>query len=55
MIDDDSSLLTLLVGQDVTEEEAEEIRGQIEEKYPDIDIDLRMGGQPVYSFLVGVE
>jgi len=55
MLDDDSSIITILVGADVTKEEADEIKDFIEEKYSDVDIDMRDGGQPVYSFLIGVE
>lgn len=55
MITDESSLITLLVGEGVSEEEVEEVRSYIEENFSDLDLDLRMGNQPVYSFLVGVE
>lgn len=55
MVNDDSSLITLLVGEDINEEKANEIAGKISEKYPDLDLDLHLGGQPVYSFLIGVE
>ena len=55
MINEDSSLITLIVGEDITEEQANEIAEKISEKYGDLDLDLHMGGQPVYSFLIGVE
>ncbi len=55
LVDDDTSLITILVGQDVNEEESEKLRSYIEEKYSDVDLDLRSGGQPVYSFLIGAE
>ena len=55
MITDDSSLITLLVGEDIDEETANKISEKIAELYPDLDLDLHMGGQPVYSFLIGVE
>ena len=55
MVDDDTSLLTILVGEDVKPEEKDEVYNYVSEKYPDIDIDIRDGGQPVYSFLVGAE
>ena len=55
MVDDETSLLTILVGEDVKPEEKEEIENYVSEKYPDIDVDIRDGGQPVYSFLVGAE
>ena len=55
MVDDDSSLITIYCGEDVTEEEKEAVRGVLEEKYEDLDVDIREGHQPVYSFILGVE
>ena len=55
MIDDESSLITLIAGEDVTEAELEKVKEYIAEKYSDLDVDIHLGGQPVYSFLVGVE
>lgn len=55
MVDEETSLLTVLVGEGVNEEEKEAVRSFVEENYSDIDIDIRDGGQPVYSFLIGAE
>ena len=55
MINDESSLITLIVGEGVSEEEIETVKSYIEETYSDLDLDLRIGLQPVYSFLVGIE
>ena len=55
MVDEETSLLTVLVGEGVSEEEKEAVRSFVEENYSDIDIDIRDGGQPVYSFLIGAE
>lgn len=56
MIDEDeNSVITILVGQDVTAKEKDEVVKYINEKYPDFDLDIRDGKQPVYSFLIGVE
>ena len=55
MIDDESSLITLIIGEGVSEEEVRKIKDFIEENYSDLDLDLHIGGQPVYSFLVGIE
>ena len=55
MVDDESSLITLIVGEDVKEEEVEKIKEFIESEYSDLDLDLHIGKQPVYSFLIGVE
>ena len=55
MIDDDSSIITILVGQDIDEETMNNVAGMISEKYSDLDLDIRPGNQPVYSFLIGIE
>ncbi len=55
MIDEDSSIITILVGQDVNEEEMNQVSELISEKFSDLDLDIRKGDQPVYSFLIGVE
>ena len=55
MVDEDSSLITLIVGEDVSEEEVEKAKEFIAENYSDLDLDLHIGKQPVYSFLIGVE
>lgn len=55
MVNEDSYLITLLVGEDVTAKEEKQVSEKLSELYPEIDIDIRRGEQPVYSFLVGVE
>ena len=55
MIDDMTSVITVIYGQDVTKEEALTIKKYCEENHSDIDVDIREGGQPVYSFLLGAE
>ena len=55
MVDEDSSLITLIVGEGVTDEEVETIKEFISKEYGDLDLDLHIGKQPVYSFLIGVE
>ncbi len=55
MVNEDSSIITLLVGEGVTSKERKEIETKIAEAFPDLDLDVREGGQPVYSFLIGIE
>ena len=55
MVDEDSSIITLLCGEDVDDEMMEEIQDYLGETYSDLDLDVRKGNQPVYSFLIGVE
>ncbi len=54
MIDDESEIVTLIQGEDATDEESAEVTSFIEENF-DVDIDVQKGGQPVYSFIIGVE
>ena len=55
MIDEDSSIITIIYGEDVTDKEIEQIKRYVEDKYPEVDVDIHNGKQPVYSFLIGVE
>ncbi len=55
MIDDESSIITVLVGADVDDELMNNVANRISEAYSDLDLDIRKGDQPVYSFLIGVE
>ena len=55
LIDDDSAVCTILTGDDVTEEDTNKIKDRFTKKYNLIDLDIREGNQPVYSFILGVE
>ena len=56
MVDEDSSVITVLLGSDLAnDEEKEKVEKYIEETYVDCDADVRIGNQPVYSYIVGVE
>lgn len=55
MVDDMTSVVTIIYGEDVSHEEALSIKKYCEEVHPDIDVDIREGNQPVYSFLLGAE
>ncbi len=50
MIDEESAIITIITGEDVTDEELERLNNEVEEKYKDIDVEVKKGGQPVYSF-----
>ncbi|MGE5543337.1 MAG: DAK2 domain-containing protein [Bacillota bacterium] len=51
----DGDLISIFYGADVTEDEAVKLKEQVEEKYPDYDIELHYGGQPFYHYLISVE
>ena len=55
MVDESSSIITLICGEDATSEEKEKLSEKINELYPDVDLEVRVGNQPVYSFIIGVE
>lgn len=55
MVNSDSYLITILLGEDVKDEEIKTISTRLAKKYPDAELDIRRGDQPVYSYLVGVE
>ncbi len=55
MIDDDSAMVSIYYGSESSEEAAAEIAAVIEEKYPDIDVELNDGGQPIYYYVISVE
>ena len=55
MIDEDSELVSLYNGKDYSEDEASKLAGMIEEKYPDIEVEVNYGGQPLYYVILSVE
>lgn len=55
LVDEDSELISLYFGQEVSEEEAERLSAEIEELYPDADVDTHFGGQPIYYYVLAVE
>ena len=55
MMEEDLELISLYYGADVTEEKAQALKARIEEAYPDSDIELQYGGQPIYYYNVSIE
>ena len=55
MVDDNSAVITLLIGKDCDSSLVEKVKNKISKLYPDVDLDIRQGLQPVYTFLIGVE
>lgn len=54
IIDEDSELITLIVGEDVNDSEVDELSSYVEDNY-DVEMEVIYGKQPVYSFIIGVE
>ncbi len=55
MVDEDAGLLSLFFGEDVSEEEAQAITDRLAAAFPDLEVELRGGGQPIYHFIIAVE
>ncbi len=54
-IDEDSEIVSIYYGKDVSVSDAEKLVSELEEKHPDIDIELHEGKQPVYYYVASVE
>ena len=55
MVDEESSFISVFYGEDVTEDAAKEFAAYVEETYPECEVDLTFGGQPIYYYVVSVE
>lgn len=55
MVDEDAGLITVYYGADIKDEEALGLKESLEKGFPDLEIDLHNGGQPVYYYIVSVE
>ena len=55
MIDEDSAMVSIYYGEEATEEDANEIASLVEEQYPDVEVDVQFGGQPIYYYVISVE
>ena len=55
MVDEDSELISVYYGEDMKEEDANALASWLEKEYPDCDIEVHFGGQPIYYYVVSVE
>ncbi len=55
LTDEDSELISIYYGEDVSDEEAEAFVAKVEAAYPEVDVDAHRGGQPIYYYVVAVE
>ena len=55
LVDEDSELISIYYGADVSEEDAMQLTEEIESLYPDVDVDTHFGGQPIYYYVLAVE
>ena len=55
LIDEESELISIYYGKDVKEEDAQELGEKLGEEYPDCEIEVHFGGQPIYYYVASVE
>lgn len=55
LVDEESELISIYYGADITKEEAESLAGEVQELYAACDVEVHMGGQPIYYYIVSVE
>ncbi|MGF2615610.1 DAK2 domain-containing protein [Rossellomorea vietnamensis] len=55
MLDEEAEILTILYGEDASQEDVDALTEFIEEKYPDVEVEVHNGKQPLYSFIFSIE
>ena len=55
LMDEDMSIITIMYGEDISENDANELAGILEESYPELDIEVIHGGQPLYYYIFAIE
>lgn len=55
MVDEDSAIVSIYFGSDSDEDSANELAAAIEEKYPDVEVEVNDGEQPIYYYVISVE
>ncbi|MBP5494820.1 MAG: DAK2 domain-containing protein [Lachnospiraceae bacterium] len=55
MVDEDTCVITIYVGSDVAETDYEQLKSDLEELYEDVEVEIQIGGQPIYYYIVSVE
>ncbi|SER62125.1 DAK2 domain-containing protein [Lachnobacterium bovis] len=55
MVDEDSAIVSIYIGADAKEEDANKIAEEIQKKYSDLEVEVNNGGQPIYYYIISVE
>ncbi len=55
LIDEDSAIVSVYYGSDMKEEDANALGSKIEEAFPDVEVEVHYGGQPIYYYVISVE
>ncbi len=55
MVDEDSAIISIYYGEEVKEAAAQKLGAELEEQYPECEIEVHFGGQPIYYYVISVE
>ena len=55
LVDEDSGLISIYYGEDISEDKANEVSERLAEKFEDLEVELKRGGQPIYYYILSVE
>lgn len=55
LIDEDDEILTIIQGEDATDKEVEDITAYVEDEFPEIEVEVHLGNQPIYTYIFAVE
>ena len=55
LIDEESAIVSIYYGEEISKESAEKIGSRIEEEHPEVEVEIHYGGQPIYYYVVSVE
>ncbi|WP_073992511.1 DAK2 domain-containing protein [Parasporobacterium paucivorans] len=55
LVDENSEIISIYYGEDVTEKEAGELAARLEDLFPDAEVEVNKGGQPIYYYIISVE
>ena len=55
MIDEESSIISIYYGEEVEEDDANTLGAELEDRYPDVEVEIHYGGQPIYYYVISVE
>ena len=54
-VDEDSEIISIYTGEDLSEKDGKDIAEKIEKEFPDVEVEINYGGQPVYYCLISIE
>ncbi len=55
MMNEDLELISIYYGEEISEEDAQQLKDRVEERFPECDLELQYGGQPIYYYIVSIE